>query len=45
MTQMTETSLLKVTSDAVKKKFFSSVGAEFEGETLPTNGESQASLV
>ncbi len=39
------TSLLKVTADAVKKKFFSSVGAEFEGDTLPTNGESQASLV
>ncbi len=30
------TSLLKVTSDAVRKKFFSAVGAEFEKETLPT---------
>ncbi len=28
------TSLLKVTSDAVTKKFFSAVGAEFEKETL-----------
>ena len=33
------TSLLKVTSDAVRKRFFSSVGAEFEQETLPTNEE------
>ncbi|MGR3304064.1 MAG: NAD-binding protein [Candidatus Scalindua sp.] len=35
------TSLLKVTSDAVKKKFFSAVGAEFEKETLPPDGEPQ----
>ncbi|ODS32720.1 MAG: putative phosphoesterase [Candidatus Scalindua rubra] len=35
------TSLLKVTSDAVRKKFFSAVGAEFEKETLPTIEESQ----
>ncbi|MFQ5963264.1 MAG: DHH family phosphoesterase [Candidatus Scalinduaceae bacterium] len=34
------TSLLKVTSDAVRKKFFSAVGAEYEKETLPTIGES-----
>ncbi len=34
------TSLLKVTSDAVTKKFFSAVGAEFEKETLPTTEES-----
>ena len=39
------TSLLKVTSDAVKKKFFSSVGAEFEQETLPADEELQANLV
>jgi nanoRNase/pAp phosphatase (c-di-AMP/oligoRNAs hydrolase) len=39
------TSLLKVTSDAVKKRFFSSVGVEFEQETLPTEEESQASSV
>jgi len=39
------TSLLKVTSDAVKKRFFSSVGAEFEHETLPTDEESQLSSV
>jgi nanoRNase/pAp phosphatase (c-di-AMP/oligoRNAs hydrolase) len=34
------TSLLKVTSDAVTKKFFSAVGAEFEKETLLTIEES-----
>ncbi len=34
------TSLLKVTSDAVTKKFFSAVGAEFEKETLLTTEES-----
>ena len=38
------TSLLKVTSDAVKKRFFSSVGAEFEQETLPTDEVPQLSL-
>jgi nanoRNase/pAp phosphatase (c-di-AMP/oligoRNAs hydrolase) len=38
------TSLLKVTSDAVKKRFFSSVGAEFEQETLPTEEVPQLSL-
>jgi nanoRNase/pAp phosphatase (c-di-AMP/oligoRNAs hydrolase) len=31
------TSLLKVTSDAVRKKFFSAVGAESEQETLPSD--------
>jgi nanoRNase/pAp phosphatase (c-di-AMP/oligoRNAs hydrolase) len=35
------TSLLKVTSDAVRKKFFSAVGAEFEQETLPSDGDPQ----
>ncbi len=35
------TSLLKVTSDSVKKKFFSAVGAEFEQKTLPSDGEPQ----
>lgn len=39
------TSLLKVTSDAVKKRFFSSVGAEFEQETLPTTLETHANSV
>ncbi|GAX60768.1 exopolyphosphatase-related proteins [Candidatus Scalindua japonica] len=39
------TSLLKVTSDAVKKRFFSSVGTEFEAETMPTDEESQVNLV
>ena len=34
------TSLLKVTSDAVRKKFFSAVGAEFEKDTLLTIEES-----
>jgi nanoRNase/pAp phosphatase (c-di-AMP/oligoRNAs hydrolase) len=34
------TSLLKVTSDAVRKKFFSAVGAEFEKDTLLTTEES-----
>ncbi len=34
------TSLLKVTSDAVTKKFFSAVGAEFEKESLLTTEES-----
>ncbi len=38
-------SLLKVTSDAVKKRFFSSVGAEFEQETLSTEEKPQVSLV
>jgi nanoRNase/pAp phosphatase (c-di-AMP/oligoRNAs hydrolase) len=38
------TSLLKVTSDAVKKRFFSSVGAEFEQETLPTEEAPKLSL-
>ncbi len=38
------TSLLKVTSDAVKKRFFSSVGAEFEQETMPTEEAPQLSL-
>ncbi len=33
------TSLLKVTSDAVRKRFFSSVGAEFDQETLPASEE------
>ena len=37
-------SLLKVTSDAVKKRFFSSVGVEFEQETLPTEETPQLSL-
>jgi nanoRNase/pAp phosphatase (c-di-AMP/oligoRNAs hydrolase) len=35
------TSLLKVTSDAIRKKFFSAVGAEFEQETIPSDGNSQ----
>ena len=35
------TSLLKVTSDAVRKKFFSAVGAEFEQESFPSDGEHQ----
>lgn len=39
------TSLLKVTSDAVRKKFFSAVGAEFEKETLPTVEETKENLV
>jgi len=34
------TSLLKVTSDAVRKKFFSAVGAEFEKDTLLTTEKS-----
>lgn len=38
------TSLLKVTSDAVKKRFFSSVGAEFEQETLTTEEAPSLSL-
>ncbi len=36
------TSLLKVTSDAVKKKFFSAVGAVFEQETFPSDERPQA---
>lgn len=39
------TSLLKVTSDAVRKKFFSAVGAEFEKETLSTVEETKENLV
>ncbi len=35
------TSLLKVTSDAIRKKFFSAVGAEFEQETIPSDGDPQ----
>ncbi len=35
------TSLLKVTADAVRKKFFSAVGAEFEKDTLFTIEESK----
>lgn len=35
------TSLLKVTSDAVRKKFFSAVGAEFEKETLSKDEDSK----
>lgn len=35
------TSLLKVTSDAVRKKFFSAVGAEFEQEIFHSDGEPQ----
>ncbi len=38
------TSLLKVTSDAVRKKFFSAVGAEDEKVTLTTIEESEESL-
>ncbi|MCP5006945.1 MAG: potassium transporter TrkA [Planctomycetes bacterium] len=38
------TSLLKVTSDAVRKKFFSAVGAESEKETLSIIEEPNASL-
>ncbi len=39
------TSLLKVTSDAVRKKFFSAVGAEFEKETLPSIEETKENPV
>ncbi len=39
------TSLLKVTSDAVRKKFFSAVGAEFEKEKLSASMEFQTSSV
>ncbi len=39
------TSLLRVTSDAVKKRFFSSVGAEFEQEKMPTDEEPQTNSV
>jgi nanoRNase/pAp phosphatase (c-di-AMP/oligoRNAs hydrolase) len=35
------TSLLKVTSDAIRKKFFSAVGVEFEQETIPSDGDPQ----
>ena len=35
------TSLLKVTSDAIRKKFFSAVDAEFEQETIPSDGDPQ----
>ena len=36
------TSLLKVTSDAIRKKFFSAVGAEFEQEAIPSDGDPQS---
>jgi len=36
------TSLLKVTSDAIRKKFFSAVGAEFEQEAIPSDGNPQS---
>src|SRR3989338_4725711 len=36
------TSLLKVTSDAVRKRFFSAVGAEFEQEAFQASEEPQA---
>ncbi len=36
-----KTSLLKATSDAVRKKFFSAVDAELEQETFPSDGKPQ----
>jgi len=38
-------SLLKATSDDIKKRFFSSVEVEFESEILPIEEESQVGLV
>ena len=38
-------SLLKVTSDDIKNRFFSSVEAEFESDILPVGKESQVDLV